>query len=108
MKKKYAAMILVLPALAVVTFIGAILCLGFEAGSIGEYLEGVLFLLVYHTIAGISAIVWLFLGVAGFTAGAWLLLTARSRVWLRLGAGLSMLPVIAVVLAFFFLEYRGP
>jgi len=34
-------------------------------------------------------------------------LTARSRVWLRLGAGLSMLPVIAVVLAFFFLSTMG-
>ena len=108
MKKKYAAMILALPTLAILALVCVTLCFGILDEGLATYLDCVLLLLVCHTIAGIPAIVWLFLGLAGYTAGAWLLLTARSRVWLRLGAGLSMLPVIAVVLAFFFLEYHGP
>ena len=108
MRKRYAAMILALPTLVLM----ALTCVTLYIGSWAEHpvdaLDIVLLMLVCHTIGGISAYIWLLVGIVGFAVGAWLLLTSRSRDWLSLGAILSMFPVIVAALAFFFLEYHGP
>ena len=79
MKKKYAAMILALPALTILALVCAMLYLGFEVKNLSDYLWIMPLIFVCHTIIGIPAIVWLFFGLAGYTAGAWLLLTSVQR-----------------------------
>ena len=110
MKKKHVVMILALPTLAVLAQISFTLVAGVSISlkNLGTFWDGVLFFLVGITIAGIPLYVWIPLGIAGYGVGTWLFLTSRLRGQIRLGMGLSMLPVLIIVLAFFFLGYRGP
>ena len=108
MRKKYAAMVLVLPTLAMLVLLYFVLAVGFPADSLRRYLDSTLFHLVCFTIAGIPAYIWFFLSVVGFCVGTWLVLASRSRGWIILGAFLSMLPVLTIILGFFFMGYRGP
>jgi len=108
MKKKYAAMVLGLPTLAMLVLLYFTLAPGAPAESLKRYLDDILFGLVCFTIVRIPAYVWLFLSVSGFGVGAWLVRASRSRGWIVLGAFLSMLPVLTIILGFFFIGYRGP
>ena len=107
LKKKYAAMVLALPTLAMLGFIGYTLPATFEVGSLWMYLIGILFF-PFFFIVGIPAYVWVPLSFVGFGTGTWLLLASRSRVLIGLGIFLSMLPVLTIVLGFFFSGYQGP
>jgi len=87
-------MILVLPTLALFVLTFFALCS-----------EGIF--LVCITVLGIPAYVWYLLGVVGYGVGARLLLTSQSSGRIALGAVLSMFPVVAIMLEFFFFEYHG-
>ncbi|MCL2104397.1 MAG: hypothetical protein FWH21_04990 [Kiritimatiellaeota bacterium] len=95
MKKKYTAMILALPTLAV-------LVLGYFTLVLGEIF------LFCVTLVGIPAYAWILLGVAGYGTGVWLLLTSQLCSQITLGTGLAALPILIIVLAHFFAEYHGP
>jgi uncharacterized RDD family membrane protein YckC len=88
MKKRVLAIILALPTLAV-------LMLAY-------------FSIFYVAIVGIPAVFWLVLGIAGYVMGARLLRASQSHGKIALGVALSMLPILIVVLAFFFGKYVGP
>jgi len=95
MRKRTLITILTLPTLAV-------LVLGFFT------LAGGGITLFCFFLAGIPAWVWLLLGVTGYGIGIRLLRTSRLRGRIALGVGLSMLPVLIVVLSYLFAEYDGP
>lgn len=84
------------------------LTLGLPADSLRGYLDHTLFALVCITIIGVPAYVWLLLGLAGFGVGVRLLLASRSRGLAAIGLSLSMLPVLIIILGYFFSGYRGP
>jgi len=108
MKKKCAVLILLLPTLSVLALVFFTLSFGFPADRLATYFGNILFVLVCFTISGIPAYAWLLAGIVGFGVGARLLLTSQSCGRIRLGVALSMIPVLAIILAFFFTRYRGP
>jgi ABC-type proline/glycine betaine transport system permease subunit len=88
MKKRYAAMILTLPTLAVLAL--SVFVLGFQGYFAGEL------------IVGIPLYVWYLLGVAGYSVGWRVLLISQSCGRIALGVVLAMFPVVVIALPFFF------
>jgi len=118
MKRKHAILILILPVLGALALLfwslglPLVACLSEHSTSPKKYWEFIVFAHVCIFMFGIPAYAWIPSALVGFGAGAWLLLSARSRnrgwIGITIGIVLSLLPIILISLAPLFGDYRGP